>query len=91
MLLAHRTDLDGAVFGDRDPCRDLDRVIEVVAVDQVVADEPIGRSEGRTVVLCTHEMTEDGAIHIALDTNDFDNSLMKGFQEFMPNWGDFLS
>jgi hypothetical protein len=44
----------------------------------------------RFMVLCTREMT-DGAIHITLDTGDFSNSEIWGFQEFLPNWGDMLS
>jgi hypothetical protein len=44
----------------------------------------------RFIVLCTREMT-DGAIHIVLDTGNFDNSEMNGFQEFQPDLADMIS
>jgi hypothetical protein len=55
------------------------------------SDWPIQQIDVRFMVICSRELTDDGAIHIALDTNDFSNSLVKGFQEFMPNWGDMIS
>src|SRR6266545_2893906 len=45
--LHHRADLDRAVARPRDPGRDLDRLVEVLAVDQVVAAELLlGLGEG---------------------------------------------
>ena len=54
-------------------------------------DWPIRNITIRYMVLCTAELTDEGAIHLVLDTGNFDNSLMYGFQEFMPNWGDMIS
>ncbi|HUU00124.1 MAG TPA: hypothetical protein VM425_01645 [Myxococcota bacterium] len=54
-------------------------------------DWPVRQVNVRFVVLCTREMTAEGAIHFDLDTSDFTNSKISGFQEFMPNWGDMIS
>ncbi|MBW2704368.1 MAG: hypothetical protein JRF33_26415 [Deltaproteobacteria bacterium] len=54
-------------------------------------DWPIREIETHFMVLCEHEMTPDGAIHLQLDTNDYENSSAQGYQEFIPNWGDMIS
>ena len=54
-------------------------------------DWPIQYVNVRFVVLCTSEMTADGAVHFDLDTGNITDSKMSGFQEFMPNWGDMIS
>jgi hypothetical protein len=41
------------------------------------------------MVLCTREMT-DGAIRLVVDSGNFGDSMMWGFQEFMPNWRDMI-
>ncbi|HEY3357423.1 MAG TPA: hypothetical protein VGQ83_29500 [Polyangia bacterium] len=43
----------------------------------------------RFVVLCTAEM-EDGAVKIVLDSNNYNNSEMFGFQEFTPDLADIV-
>jgi hypothetical protein len=43
----------------------------------------------RHAVLCTREM-EDGAIRLIVDSGNFGDSMMWGFQEFMPNWKDMI-
>ena len=54
-------------------------------------DWPVQQVNARFMVLCTREMTPEGAVHIELDTNDYNNSKVSGFQEFTPNLGDLVS
>jgi hypothetical protein len=45
----------------------------------------------RHMVLNPVEMTESGAINMVVDTNNYDDAIQTGYQEFMPNWGDMIS
>jgi hypothetical protein len=45
----------------------------------------------RHFVLNPEEMTDDGALVMVADSENQDDSVMTGFQEFQPNWGDMIS
>lgn len=53
-------------------------------------DWPRQTITARHMILCTREMT-DGAIRMIVDSGNFGNSMMYGYQEFMPNWKDMIS
>jgi hypothetical protein len=53
------------------------------------SDWPLQTVTLRHAVLCTHE-TINGAIHLVVDSGNWGDSEMWGFQEFMPDWNDMI-